>query len=97
MSTIFVLPVEGRRIRKPDGQLLAAKGERVAISTYWLRAHWAGDVSLQLTSDSATTVTVDKAQMLEEPFRPLERRRKGKTRPALNIPDQTEKPSEAPS
>lgn len=36
-ATLFVRPAEGRRVRKPGGELLALEGETVEASTYWTR------------------------------------------------------------
>ncbi|WP_066667346.1 MULTISPECIES: DUF2635 domain-containing protein [unclassified Sphingomonas] len=37
MTPITVVPAAGRRVRKEDGQLLAAEGEAVLLTSYWLR------------------------------------------------------------
>jgi len=34
---LYLKPAEGRRVRKPDGTLLAAHGEAVARESFWLR------------------------------------------------------------
>ncbi|MGL4709435.1 MAG: DUF2635 domain-containing protein [Aeromonas veronii] len=41
-----VRPADGRRVRKPDGSLLAEQGESVVWSSFWLRRHRDGDVAL---------------------------------------------------
>lgn len=41
---ILVTPAPDRRVRKPDGQLLAADGERVEPNSYWQRRIADGDV-----------------------------------------------------
>lgn len=42
---IFLRPADGRRVRRPDGAVLAEDGERVAPSHYWHRRIDAGDVT----------------------------------------------------
>lgn len=37
-------PAPGLRVRRPDGALLAADGEPVEMSSYWLRRLADGDV-----------------------------------------------------
>lgn len=37
-------PAEGRRVRKPDGRLLADRGEDIAIDAFWQRRLEDGDV-----------------------------------------------------
>ena len=43
---VIAVPVNGRRIRKPDGTLLAKDGEQVEKSSYWLRREKDSDVAL---------------------------------------------------
>lgn len=45
-TEVIAAPLNGRRIRKPDGTLLAAGGERVQKNSYWLRREKDGDVML---------------------------------------------------
>lgn len=42
---VHVCPVEGRRVRHPDGALLGAEGARVERVAYWLRLRAGGDVT----------------------------------------------------
>lgn len=45
MSERLILkPVDGRRVRRPDGRPLSALGELVVVNTYWSRRLAAGDV-----------------------------------------------------
>jgi hypothetical protein len=39
-----IKPAEGRRVRRPDRQLLAAEGESVTWGSYWQRLLNDGDV-----------------------------------------------------
>lgn len=39
-------PAEGRQVRRPDGEILAAEGELVAPDSYWHRRLADGDVVL---------------------------------------------------
>lgn len=41
---VTVLPADGRRVRLPDGRLLAAGGIEVLVTSYWIRRRVAGDV-----------------------------------------------------
>lgn len=43
-ETKLLQPAPGRRVRKPDGALLATAGERVEVDTYWTRRLLDGDV-----------------------------------------------------
>lgn len=36
-ATLFVRPLEGRTVRKPDGQRLKPEGETVEAGAYWTR------------------------------------------------------------
>ena len=40
----LIKPAPGRRVRKPDGSLLAEAGEVQAVDTYWTRRLAEGDV-----------------------------------------------------
>ncbi|QQQ19672.1 DUF2635 domain-containing protein [Brevundimonas vitis] len=42
--TLFLKPVDGRRVRREDGPLLSAEGETVSASPYWSRKLDDGDV-----------------------------------------------------
>lgn len=42
--TQFVKPAEGRRVRKENGELLAAAGEDVPVNVFWRRRLREGDV-----------------------------------------------------
>lgn len=48
-----VRPADGRRVRKPDGSLLAEQGEPVVWSSFWLRRHRDGDVELVTAEEPA--------------------------------------------
>jgi len=43
-DTKLLQPAPERRVRKPDGALLAPAGERVEVDTYWTRRILDGDV-----------------------------------------------------
>jgi hypothetical protein len=48
MSFVFVIPKPGIRVRHPEtGRIIAAEGETVERSTYWLRRQRDGDVSIE--------------------------------------------------
>jgi hypothetical protein len=44
MKMIDLRPVSGRRVRKPDGDLLAEAGETVTEDSFWRRRLRDGDV-----------------------------------------------------
>lgn len=44
MQELYLKPRDGLQVRKPDGRVLAAAGERVALTTYWRRRLRDGDV-----------------------------------------------------
>lgn len=46
MEKIFATPKPGLRVRKEDGSVLAAEGEAVARTAFWLRRQRDGDVTL---------------------------------------------------
>lgn len=46
MQKIFATPKPGLRVRKEDGSVLAAPGESVERTAFWLRREADGDVSL---------------------------------------------------
>lgn len=52
-ASLFVRPMEGRTVRKPNGLLLALEGETVAASTYWSR---------RLVDEDVTTDPLPKAR-----------------------------------
>lgn len=43
---VIATPINGARVRKPDGQILKADGEAVERDSFWLRRQADGDVSL---------------------------------------------------
>ena len=45
-ATINVVPAAGRRVRHPDGRLLADKGDHVTDASYWQRRLADGDIEL---------------------------------------------------
>lgn len=44
MTTIKIIPAQGRRVRFPDGRLLPAEGAEVEHDLYWTRRIADGDV-----------------------------------------------------
>ena len=59
-----LVPGEARRVRKPDGALLAAEGENVDCSpdrTYWLRRLSDGDIEAGPPIDDETDSLGDPA------------------------------------
>lgn len=60
-KAVMATPLNGRRIRKPDGTLLAAGGERVTQSSYWLRREKDGDVMLSPIEPPARATDKAKA------------------------------------
>jgi len=46
MPQVFATPINGARVRKPDGQILKAEGETVERDSFWLRRAADGDVAL---------------------------------------------------
>ncbi|MDH0176392.1 DUF2635 domain-containing protein [Aeromonas dhakensis] len=42
---IHIQPAKGLTIRKPDGTVLAAEGERVTRNSFWIRRLQDGDVT----------------------------------------------------
>ncbi len=46
MPQVFATPINGARVRKPDGHLLKAEGEVVEREAFWLRRQADGDVAL---------------------------------------------------
>jgi len=43
---VIATPINGARVRKPDGQILKPEGETVERDSFWLRRKKDGDVSL---------------------------------------------------
>jgi hypothetical protein len=46
VQQIFVKPLNGARVRKENGEVLAAEGETVERSAFWLRRIKDGDVEI---------------------------------------------------
>jgi len=46
MPQIIATPINGARVRKPNGALLKAEGERVEDDSFWRRRRNDGDVTL---------------------------------------------------
>lgn len=46
MPQVIATPLNGARVRKPDGQLLKPEGETVERDSFWLRRAADGDVAL---------------------------------------------------
>ena len=62
MPQVIATPINGARVRKPDGQILQAEGETVERNSFWLRREFDGDVRLDdvtplLAGDDAANVT----------------------------------------
>lgn len=61
MPQVIATPINGARVRKPDGQILKAEGETVERNSFWLRREFDGDVRLDdvtpPTGDDAANVT----------------------------------------
>lgn len=49
-------PINGARVRKPDGSILQAEGDLVERSSYWLRREKDGDVTLDAVTAEPTGV-----------------------------------------
>jgi hypothetical protein len=50
MDIVIATPLNGARIRKPDGQILKPEGERVTRDSFWVRRAADGDVKLTIAS-----------------------------------------------
>lgn len=48
MPAFTLQPAPDRRVRKPDGTLLAAAGERIELNSFWQRRIDDGDVLIVL-------------------------------------------------
>lgn len=46
MPQVIATPINGARVRKPDGKILKAEGETVERDSFWLRREFDGDVRL---------------------------------------------------
>lgn len=62
MPQVIATPINGARVRKPDGQILKAEGETVERDSFWMRRKNDGDVSLTAAvpppaGDDAANVT----------------------------------------
>lgn len=44
---VIAIPIDGTRVRKPDGAILEASGEPVERNSFWLRREADGDVRLE--------------------------------------------------
>ncbi|MDO8932923.1 MAG: DUF2635 domain-containing protein [Rhodocyclaceae bacterium] len=60
-------PINGARVRKPDGSILQAEGEPVERSSYWLRRENDGDVTLEAITDAAPTGVTEPAAPAVKP------------------------------
>jgi len=47
MPKVKATPINGARVRKPDGSILSADGEPVERSSFWLRRKNDGDVKFE--------------------------------------------------
>lgn len=60
MPQVIATPINGARVRKPDGQILKPEGETVERESFWLRRQIDGDVRLDAippATDDAANVT----------------------------------------
>ena len=55
MPQVIATPINGARVRKPDGQILKAEGEVVERESFWLRRVADGDVRLEAASAATLT------------------------------------------
>jgi len=62
MPQVIATPINGARVRKPDGQILKAEGETVERDSFWLRREVDGDVRLDAVP-SAPTSDADAANV----------------------------------
>lgn len=53
MPQVVATPINGARVRKPDGHVLKTEGETVERDSFWLRREIDGDVALTATSPAA--------------------------------------------
>jgi hypothetical protein len=53
MPKVIATPINGARVRKPDGQILKAEGEAVERDSFWLRRATDGDVRLGVVPAAA--------------------------------------------
>lgn len=66
MPQVIVTPINGARVRKPDGHILKTEGEAVERASFWLRRQIDGDVRLDAvppaptSGDDAANVTTFK-------------------------------------
>ncbi len=57
---LYLKPKEGLSIRKPDGSKLAAEGERVPRTSFWLKRLADGDVIILKPAAKATNKKAEK-------------------------------------
>lgn len=71
MSDIVTIrPVAGRKVRKQNGQVLAAEGEQVVWSSYWLRRQRDGDIEREQEAEvEVEVVPATDAQVADKPGR----------------------------
>jgi len=55
MPQVIATPINGARVRKPDGQILKAEGETVERDSFWLRREVDGDVRLDAVTPAPTS------------------------------------------
>jgi hypothetical protein len=53
---VKIKPSNGIQIRKPDGSFLAAEGETVVITSYWLRRSNDGDIERAAVQEQAADI-----------------------------------------
>jgi len=54
-TRIRVTPTEGRKVRHPDGRVLADGGEEVTRCAYWRRKEIGGDVTIEAVAAGSAT------------------------------------------
>lgn len=59
-------PIKDKRVRKPDGTLLAKAGERVQRSSFWLRREKDSDVTLAPIGEAEKTKAAAKTKAATE-------------------------------
>ncbi|MBS1067253.1 DUF2635 domain-containing protein [Gluconobacter cerinus] len=66
---MFVKPVGGRAVRRPDTmRLLSADGETVPDTAFWLRAKARGDVEDATPAQKATVLPATDADAVAQPI-----------------------------
>lgn len=63
MPQVIATPINGARVRKPNGQILMAEGETVERDSFWLRREVDGDVRLDDVPAAAGDDTANVAPL----------------------------------